>query len=79
MGLICIDCIDYQLSPNNVIDLMKYFIFEFQEVDVSINNLYVEYDRKNEVFGKLHECVKALPLILSDLQSLTDVLGNIMS
>nr|XP_022342000.1 dysbindin protein homolog isoform X1 [Crassostrea virginica] len=48
-----------------------------EEVDVSINNLYVEYDRKNEVFGKLHECVKALPLILSDLQSLTDVLATL--
>lgn len=35
----------------------------------------MEYDRKNEVLGKLHESVKSLPLILSELQSLTDVLG----
>uniref|UniRef100_K1R1Y2 Dysbindin n=1 Tax=Magallana gigas TaxID=29159 RepID=K1R1Y2_MAGGI len=26
-----------------------------EEVDVLINNLFVEYDRKNEVLGKLHE------------------------
>lgn len=48
-----------------------------EEVDVLINNLFVEYDRKNEVLGKLHESVKSLPLILSELQSLTDVLATL--
>lgn len=48
-----------------------------EEVDVLINNLFVEYDRKNEVLGKLHESVKSLPLILTELQSLTDVLATL--
>lgn len=55
--------------------IINTVFYEFQEVDVLINNLFVEYDRKNEVLGKLHESVKSLPLILSELQSLTDVLG----
>lgn len=55
--------------------IINTVVYEFQEVDVLINNLFVEYDRKNEVLGKLHESVKSLPLILSELQSLTDVLG----
>ncbi|XP_048778725.2 dysbindin protein homolog [Ostrea edulis] len=46
-----------------------------EEVDILVNKLYVEYDRQNEILGKLHEGVKTLPLILTQLQSLTDVLA----
>lgn len=67
----------YQLIWKELHENTEQNARQAEEVDVSINNLFVEYDRKNEVLGKLHESVKSLPLILSELQSLTDVLATL--
>ncbi|XP_061197626.1 dysbindin-like isoform X2 [Saccostrea echinata] len=65
----------YQLIWKELHDNTEQNAKQAEEVDVLVNKLFVEYDRQNEVLGRLHEGAKALPLILSDLQNLTDVLA----
>lgn len=48
-----------------------------EDVDGLITSLYVDYDRQCETLNKLHDTVAELPVILTQLQDLTDVLANL--
>lgn len=48
-----------------------------EDVDGLITSLYVDYDRQCETLTKLHDTVAELPVILTQLQDLTDVLANL--
>lgn len=47
-----------------------------QNVDVQIGELFVKFDRQAEVLMKLHEEASKLPLLLQQLQNITDSLGK---
>ncbi|KAJ8303412.1 hypothetical protein KUTeg_019808 [Tegillarca granosa] len=48
-----------------------------EDVDGLITSIYVDYDRQCETLNKLHDTVAELPVILTQLQDLTDVLANL--
>lgn len=52
------------------------YLLLLQDVDGLITSLYVDYDRQYETLTKLHDTVAELPVILTQLQDLTDVLGR---
>ena len=58
-----------------LLKLCYLFSIVFQNVDAQITQLYVQYDRQCELMSRLHDGVAALPVILTQLQDLTDVLG----
>lgn len=47
----------------------------FKNVDGQITELYVRYDKQQEVMSRLHESVVALPMLVTQLEQATDLLG----
>lgn len=48
-----------------------------ENVDGQITELYVRYDRQQEVMSRLHESVVALPMLVSQLEQATDLLASL--
>lgn len=48
-----------------------------EDVDNMITELYVKYDRQQEVMSRLHDAVVALPILVSQLQQATDLLASL--
>lgn len=52
-------------------------IFILQDSDSQITELYIRYDRQQEMMSQLHESLVSLPILVSHLQQATDLLGEI--
>ncbi|KAK3086922.1 hypothetical protein FSP39_025508 [Pinctada imbricata] len=67
----------YQLTWKDLHDNSESAARQAEEVDSQITKLYVHYDRQCEIMTRLHEGIAGLPVILNQLQELTDVLANL--
>ena len=47
-----------------------------QNIDVEISKLYVYYDRQSELLATFHENCASFPVIINQLQEITDSLGE---
>lgn len=48
-----------------------------ENVDGQITELYVRYDKQQEVMSRLHESVVALPMLVTQLEQATDLLASL--